>query len=413
MLSVSTRKSADWFHENEHVIRPALEKRNKQMKRWLSSRNDADRERYVKLKSLVQRLIRQTKNKWFQTKAAEIEDKMNRSRPGWKSIRQLQEAGRGLRPVTPRALRKEDGELCKTTEECHDRWRRHFEKVLNVASSFDGNAIAAVRQRPPHTELDVPPSDEELETALNALKSGKSGGKNGLTPELVKHVGMVFNEHLMELFQAVWEAGKVPKDWVDAVLVSIPKKGDLSLCDNWRGISLLDVIGKVFAHILKQRLQNVADSELAESQCGFRKGRGCMDMIFCVRQLIEKTIEHEEVLYVVFVDLRKAYDSVPREAMWKVLEKYGFPPKMISLIQSFHENMSAELKISGEILEGEISVSNGLRQGCTMAPTLFNLFFNMVVEAWRSLCADDGVTILYNVDGHLVGSRSSKHNTST
>ena len=177
---------------------------------------------YLKQKSAAQRLIRDTKNKWFQAKAAEIENKMNRSRPGWKSIRQLQEAGRGMRPVTPRALRKEDGELCKTSAECHDRWRRHFEKVLNVVSSFDENAIAAMRQRPLHTELDVPPSEDELETSLKALKSGKSGGKNGLTPEMVKHVGMVFDEHLMELFWAVWEAGEVPKDWADAVLVSIP-----------------------------------------------------------------------------------------------------------------------------------------------------------------------------------------------
>ena len=154
--------------------------------------------------------------------------------------------------------------------------------------------------------------------------------------------------------------------------MAIPKKGDLSVCDNWRGISLLDVFGKLLARILKQRLEVVAERELTESQCGFRKGRGCVDMIFCARQLIEKTLEHEETVYIVFVDLKKAYDSVPREAMRKALEKYGYPSRMISLIRSFHDEMSAELKINGEILEGEIKVTNGLCQGCTMAPTLFN-----------------------------------------
>ena len=155
--------------------------------------------------------------------------------------------------------------------------------------------------------------------------------------------------------------------------MAIPKKGDLSVCDNWRGISLLDVFGKLFARILKWRLELVAEMELAESQCGFRKGRGCMDMIFCARQLIEKTVEHEETVYIVFVDLKKAYDSVPHEVMWKALEKYGYPSNMIKLIRSFHDGMSAELKINGELLEGEINVTNGLR--------------------------------------HLVGSRSKKHNT--
>ena len=222
---------------------------------------------------------------------------------------------------------------------------------------------------------------------------------------------MVFGEHVLDLFKSVWAEGRVLKDWVDAVIVAIPKKGDLSMCDNWRVISLLDVFGKVFARILKQRLETVAEKELAESQCGFRKDRVCVDMIFCARQLIEKTLEHEETVYIVFVDLRKAYDSVPREAMWKALEKYGFPSNMISLIRSFHDGMSAELKVNGELQEGEISVSNGLRQGCTMVPTLFNLFFNLVMEMWRNLCSEDGVTMLYNVDGHLVGSRSKKYNT--
>ena len=77
------------------------------------------------------------------------------------------------------------------------------------------------------------------------------------------------------------------------MLVPIPKKGDLSNCDNWRDISLVDVVGKVIARILQDRLQQLAEEELPESQCGFRKGWGCTDMIFVVRQLVEKTWEHQ------------------------------------------------------------------------------------------------------------------------
>ena len=235
--------------------------------------------------------------------------------------------------------------------------------------------LANVRQRELRKELEVEPSEEELESAIQALRSGKSRGSNGIPPELVRHIGVVFDEHVLDLFREVWRAGKVPQDWVDAVIVVILKKGDLSFCDNWRGISLLDVFGKLFARILQQRLQRVAEEELAETQCGFRRGRGCMDMIFCTRQMVEKAIEHREQLFLVFVDLRKAYDSVPHEAMWRVLKKYGFP---VEMIRSFHEDMSAELKIGGKLLEGRVGVSSGLRQGCTMAPLCLTYFSTQV-----------------------------------
>jgi len=89
----------------------------------------------------------------------------------------------------------------------------------------------------------------------------------------------------------------------------------LSVCDNWRGISLLDVMGKLFARILNDRLQTVVEDFVADSQCGFRVGRGCIDIIFCVRQIVENTFEHCSKVFLLFIDLRKAYDSVPRLAL--------------------------------------------------------------------------------------------------
>ena len=95
------------------------------------------------------------------------------------------------------------------------------------------------------------------------------------------------------------------------MVAPIPKKRDLKQCDHWCGISLLDVVGKVLGKIVHGRLQVIAENILPESQSGFRKGCGCAD-IFVARHLVEKAREHGESLYVLFVDLRKAYDSVPR-----------------------------------------------------------------------------------------------------
>ena len=88
--------------------------------------------------------------------------------------------------------------------------------------------------------------------------------------------------------------------------------GDLSKCDNWRGISLLEAVGKVMDRILLERLQLLAEDELPESQSGFCKGRECTDTTFTLRQLMEKSVERQTKQFIVFVDLQKAYNLVSR-----------------------------------------------------------------------------------------------------
>ena len=122
-LSSEVKRSPDWFKESEDLIKPALEKRNTLMKVWLESGAEADRKNLAQQKGKVQRLMRQAKNQWFQQKAAEIELKLARSRSPWKSIRQLQSAKFGRKPVPPRALKQEDGSLCASESECNERWK--------------------------------------------------------------------------------------------------------------------------------------------------------------------------------------------------------------------------------------------------------------------------------------------------
>ena len=151
----------------------------------------------------------------------------------------------------------------------------------------------------------------------------------------------------------------------------------------------------------------VAEEVLPDSQCGFRRDRGCVDMIYSARLLMEKTKEHRSKLFMLFVDLRKAYDFVPQQALWLVLQKYGIPPVLVNLIKSLHEGMTAEVRVDGATSPG-IQVTNGLRQGCTIAPTLFNLYFNLVVEEWRRRCQPLGVEVLYKFGGKLVGERTRR-----
>ncbi|XP_065189675.1 uncharacterized protein LOC135820285 [Sycon ciliatum] len=135
-------------------------------------------------------------------------------------------------------------------------------------------------------------------------------------------------------------------------------------------------------------------------------------MVFVAHQLIEKAIEHDTPLYVIFVDLKKAYDSIPREALWLVLGKLGIPPTLLSLIRSLHVGMRARVRISGRLTE-DIYVNNGLRQGCTLAPTLFNLYFAAVMSSWRSRSSVPGVSLRSRPGRKLVGDRTTKARLNT
>lgn len=340
-----------------------------------------DQHAFRKARSDTRREIRKAKDQWFRTKALEAEENRFSGKSIWKSIRDMQRGRRGLVPMRSPTIRDEAGNPCTTPEEQQDRWRRHFASILNIQSQFDPEEMEKVKQRPIRAEIAELPSQQEIEEAVNKLRNGKAAGKSNILPEMVKVAccEVEVMDMLLELIHQVWKEGQVPKDWVDAVLIPIPKKGDLTRCDNWRGISLLDVVGKIVARVIQERLQQLAEEELPESQCGFRKGRRCTDMIFTVRQLVEKSWEHKAKSFLLFIDLKKAYDSVPRAAMWLALRKLGVPDQIIKLIQSFHESMEAQIRLDGELLK-DITVENGLRQGCCMAPVLFNLYSCVVLE---------------------------------
>ena len=117
--------------------------------------------------------------------------------------------------------------------------------------------------------MESPPTLEEIWEALSSVNSGKAAGENGLLPELLKCCDVDLMKYVHDLFVVVWKEEEVPKEWRDALLVPVPKKGDLTKCDNWRGSSLLDIMGKLFGKVLQKRLQELAEELLSDLQCGF------------------------------------------------------------------------------------------------------------------------------------------------
>ena len=166
-------------------------------------------------------------------------------------------------------------------------------------------------------DLDHPPSLHEVSRAVKGLKNNKAPGPDGIPAEIYKHGGQYMLHRLHQFITTAWTSKQLPQQWKDANIVTIFKrKGDKTLCDNYRGISLLSVAGKVLARVMLYRLLNhVVDVVVPESQCGFRRQRSTTYMIFVARLLQEKCREQHRDLFLAFIDLTKAFDTVNRDLL--------------------------------------------------------------------------------------------------
>ena len=164
------------------------------------------------------------------------------------------------------------------------------------------------------------------------------------------------------------------------------KKGEHTDPDNYKGITLLSVLGKVFTIILNKRITKWTENNkiIVENQAGFRKGYQTSDHIFTLQNLAKQDINKKQKLFVCFVDFKKAYDLVWRNGLLYKLMKYGISSKMKNMISSIYANVKSYVKVNGR-LSKSFGCSLGLRQGCVLSPILFSLFVNDLDEDMRSL----------------------------
>ncbi len=139
-----------------------------------------------------------------------------------------------------------------------------------------------IHEERPHTQGRLERS--EIMEAIRKLKLGKAPGSDGITAEMLKYGGEIVVDWMVWICNLAWEHSEVPEDWRKAIIVPLYKgTGKREECNNYRGISLLSVPGKIYGRILNERMMTITDRSVGDEQGGFRKGRGCVDQIFAVK----------------------------------------------------------------------------------------------------------------------------------
>jgi len=144
------------------------------------------------------------------------------------------------------------------------------------------------------------------------MKNGKAAGTDNIPAEVLKADPYISADILLPLFQDIWQKEMFPKEWKEGIIINVPKKGDLSQCRNWRGVTLLAEISKIFKKIILERVKNSMEMGLRKEQTGFRHNRSCINQINTLRVIIEQSVEFQSPLYMLFVDYQRAFDSLNR-----------------------------------------------------------------------------------------------------
>lgn len=343
----------------------------------------------------------------------------------WNQLRQYAGAKRESQALPPGVL-NEKKELVSNEEAVVRVWGEAWERLgkdRGEEAEFDEAHAAAVREEVKWARergwesTDVDEADgrceremkimnaevtiDDVRAAVAKMKTMKATGIDDIASEVFIYGGESVLHAVLRVVRAVWRAESVPMDWVRGVIFPLYKNGDRRDPSNYRGISLLSVVGKLLTTVLNTRIVDwsermaaakVRPAVLSEEQGGFRPRRGCLDQLFVLVEALRVRRQRGTATFACFIDVRKAYDTVFRDGMWKRLYDAGLRGKIMRVLYDIYEKSESAVIVNG-VCSQWFRSEVGVRQGCVLSPVLFSIFMNPLIEELRA----SGLGI--NVDG--------------
>lgn len=274
------------------------------------------------------------------------------------------------------------------------QWKIYFESLLDCNNSdeeVNEMFVTSVQEHDINCDecymnnvqiLNGEITPDEILSVINELSNDKAPGVDGLSAEFYKYAKHVLLPHLCILFNSIFDKGVFPTEWCKAIICPLHKSGNRNDTNNYRGISLLCTVSKIFTKILCKRFEKWGKEQdkLFEEQSGFRKGYSTADNIFSLSSVIQKYLSKSKGrFYCLYVDFAKAFDCINHIYLFYKLSQQGVHGKMYSILKNMYLNLEACVKVTGGLSEA-FKCNIGTRQGCMLSPFLFSLYLNTLIE---------------------------------
>lgn len=368
---IKGRRSQPWY-DKECAEKKYIMKKN--LRSFRRRDRTSDLRKYLETKKEYKETCDSKKTEWKEkmTTRLKITIKSKNDKVFWRTIREVTRQSKVVMGIIE-----------------EERWVEHFSR-LYAGREQDSIQVESVEENRDYVYvLDKEVTLEETEDAIRDMKNEKAPGIDGIPAEFFKFNDDPENSRIItDLFNLINEEKKWPREWETGIIHPIYKKGNPNEPKNYRGITLLPVISKVYTKILSKRLQYWLDDEkkIIKAQAGFRKGYMTMDNLLVLKTLTDKTISKKRrKLYTLFVDYRTAFDSVNREKLWQKLRKIGVSENTIEIYKSIYRNVKCTVKIGKGHTSVEFEAKNGVRQGCQLSAHLFAIYINDLEEHLKKI----------------------------